>query len=287
MDRHRTANRAGIFSGWFLVTDMDGTLLRSDDRISEANLAALHRFAEAGGTFTVATGRMKGKVDPYIAQLPVTAPAILYNGSLVWDYEAGCLLWGETLPQGVGSLLEPIREAFPHIGIEVYTDDGGVYVAADHPMTARHQRHGVAARYGLGYQSMGWRKVSFLGDPAVLDTVERKLRRDGLTLPMTRAEPDFLDILPGDVNKGVALNRLTNQLGLDAARVVAVGNGQNDLEMLQQAAWGVAVANSHPSLFRAASRRGLHHDNDALADVVDWLEYTVLPWQELRQTAVR
>ena len=73
-------------TGILLASDMDGTLLDSRKRLSQANQSALENFVAAGGWFTVATGRMETSVKRYLPVLPLNAPAILYNGAVIYDF---------------------------------------------------------------------------------------------------------------------------------------------------------------------------------------------------------
>lgn len=68
-----------------LYSDLDGTLIR-DGAVSAANRKAIDTFLAAGGSFSIATGRSEETARLYAETLPLTAPAILYNGAAVYDY---------------------------------------------------------------------------------------------------------------------------------------------------------------------------------------------------------
>ena len=73
------------FSNVFLISDMDGTLINSKSQISTINKYALNEFTKAGGTFAVATGRTLHSCKQYIPELPINAPSIFYNGTILQD----------------------------------------------------------------------------------------------------------------------------------------------------------------------------------------------------------
>ena len=77
----------GIFDGYLLVSDMDGTLFDDNKEVSAENKAAIDRFMAGGGKFTVATGRMRLAVERYFSEITINAPAIMHNGALVYDFE--------------------------------------------------------------------------------------------------------------------------------------------------------------------------------------------------------
>ena len=87
----------GKFDGILLLSDMDGTLLNGSSTVSPENLSALRYFMAEGGRFSVATGRSKPGMEHFLESLPINAPAVIYNGAVVYDFEAGCPVWQRPL----------------------------------------------------------------------------------------------------------------------------------------------------------------------------------------------
>lgn len=77
----------GIFDGIILISDMDGTIINSDKKISERDKKAINYFKENGGLFTIATGRMLPSANRYVLDLDLSLPIILYNGGKIYDYK--------------------------------------------------------------------------------------------------------------------------------------------------------------------------------------------------------
>ena len=75
-----------LFEGKLILTDLDGTYLFDDHHISAENRAAVRYFMDNGGLFTVATGRSKAGMEHFFPELEINAPAILYNGSVIYDF---------------------------------------------------------------------------------------------------------------------------------------------------------------------------------------------------------
>ena len=67
----------GIFDGYLLVSDMDGTLLNSKGKLSEENKNAIEYFVDNGGEFTLATGRMLPSIKRHIHKMKVTLPVMI------------------------------------------------------------------------------------------------------------------------------------------------------------------------------------------------------------------
>lgn len=266
------------FKGILLVCDMDGTLLNSYNQISTENLMALNRFVDKGGLFTVATGRIETSVAHYLDSLPINAPAILYNGAMIYDFGTGQVLWDVRLPQQAAHVPQIILQSFPGLGVEIYKK-GKVYLSAENAWTLRHlQKEQISFERSPALENISepWQKVLLAGDPAEIDQVEIFLNQKNLPFMFVRSEEYFLEILPPGINKGAALLFLTRYLGLPPSRVVAVGDNPNDREMLETAGFGVAVGNAHVDIKKIASFCSSDNDQHAVAEVVSWMEQNML-----------
>ncbi len=261
-------------SGILLISDLDGTLLNSQHLISARNRSALKRFVAQGGAFTVATGRMEISVERYIPQLPLNIPAILYNGAMIYDFQTREALWMATLPRQIEGIIQSLVENFPGLGIEIYANSQ-IYLWAENALTKKHlRRENIPFKHPFSLKDIPepWQKVLLAWEPKKLEAPETYLLALKQPLDLMRSEAFFLEILPQNINKGSALERLIHYTGLDMTKVVALGDNPNDREMLQIAAVGIAVANAHPSLKGSATFSTCGHDNHAIAGVIDWIE---------------
>ena len=102
-----------------LITDMDGTFLPSSKIPSERTVAAVERFMQAGGRFSIATGRAIQAADQYFASVKVNAPIIMCNGGMVYDIKDKKQIYDVFLPQSVREITKEILDAHPWVGCEV------------------------------------------------------------------------------------------------------------------------------------------------------------------------
>ncbi|GCL71213.1 Cof-type HAD-IIB family hydrolase [Paenibacillus naphthalenovorans] len=271
-------NQSGLFSDYLLVTDMDGTLLNSEKDISPENLAAIERFTQHGGRFTLATGRIASSVRRYVNRLPVNAPVILSNGAVIYDYEREKSLWVRTLPASCRNVLKRVLERFPELGVEIYARDGHApYILQDNETTERHRRiEGFALQTIRLTDALSgpWIKILFAWEPAWLDEVAAAVNEltGDAEVVWVRSDDKYLEMLPQGATKGHALEQLSRQVGVPMERCVAMGDHLNDLEMIRRAGIGIAVANAHPKLLQSAVHSCKHHNEHAIADVIAWLE---------------
>ena len=107
-----------MFKDYLLVTDLDGTLLDSQKKISAENKAAIDEFINGGGIFTIATGRGYNMALPIMQMLKVNAPAIIFNGCAIFDFNKEEYLWQEFLKKDSREYVKAFV-CFPKIGCEV------------------------------------------------------------------------------------------------------------------------------------------------------------------------
>ena len=81
----------------------------------------------------------------------------------------------------------------------------------------------------------------------------------------------FIEISPAGVTKWSAVERLARSWGIEDAEICAVGDDVNDIPMIRAAGLGVAMGNALPAVKAAAQRIAPTHDEDGLAEVVEWL----------------
>ena len=221
--------------GRLFVFDLDGTLLGPDHRLPRETVEFLTHELVHRHKFTIATGRSLASTRPFLQELGVGLPAILYNGAVIYDPVVGKVLWESRLPLEMARGALKVARSFP-VHPEVYRDihDPNLYVDHITPAIVAFQR-----KEGLPAVEVG-DLLSFL------DFSPLKL------LLIVRSERDYLEVLPPGVSKGEGLRRLCRLLGVSPEEVVAVGDQLNDLGMLEVAGIGVAMAHAPEALRRRA-----------------------------------
>lgn len=270
----------GKFSGILLVSDIDGTLLRSDNSIGARNLEAVRRFQGLGGRFTLATGRMPASMGQVLGGIRLNAPAICYNGACIYDQEQARTLWEEALDEAALEVVAHVERSLPCSGIEIY-QGGRIHFGRVNTFVVEHIHYERIEDYCAPFHPVElraiprpWTKAIFCQDPEQTAHVKAHL----LASPFARhyqfvqSGPYYLELLPAGTSKGRALQELTRLLGQDMHRTIAVGDNENDAEMLRLAGLGIAVENATVSAKDHADLVTVHHEEDALHHIIDGLE---------------
>jgi len=208
--------------------------------------AALDAARADGVQVIVVTGRMFQSAKRYLTG---PEPVVCYQGALVADPTTGEFLLHVPIP------LPLAREAIAAIqnagfGLNCYVDDE-LYVERVTEEARRYADFQHIDLHTVG-PLLDWldrppTKLVVIGDPDELDVLSAELRthfRDGLFI--AKSLPFFLELAHPDVSKGSGLQFVADRLGFTAAETVAFGDGENDIELVDWAGYGVAVENAHP-----------------------------------------
>jgi Cof subfamily protein (haloacid dehalogenase superfamily) len=115
-------------------------------------------------------------------------------------------------------------------------------------------------------------KLILIDAPDTVDSLVDLMRRDyGQRLYITKTNPEYLEFMPLEANKGTALETLAGSLGIDRSETMAIGDGLNDLPMLEWAGVSVAMAGSAPEVLSAAGEIAPSAADDGVAVILDWL----------------
>lgn len=253
-----------------LITDLDGTLLTRSQQISPENEASIRQFRESGGLFTFATGRTEAAVAKFAKQLALDIPMILYNGARISHPVTGEVLYEEKMSLPLPLWERLLAATRSDVALLVYRD-GEVYAPVRNDLLIKHEhKDGVTCRpFQPKFMTEPFNKLLFIAETMErLKELESQVRAYGVACETVFSESNYLEILPPNVSKGAALDRLVRLLDLDDVYTVAVGDNLNDVTMLQLADMGIAVDNAHPDVKQAARRIGNHHEKHAISAVV-------------------
>ena len=234
-----------------VAMDLDRTILPPSLELSPAIVAAVAAVKRAGIVPVVATGRMFASARPFARELGIEAPLICYQGALVADPATGEWLYHR--PMDVALADEVIGQVETRgFHMNVYVNDE-LYVSELSGEALTYARHARLEAHPVGdlrrWLSRPTTKIVVVGEPEPLGQLEADLRGvfDG-RLFIAKSLPFFLEVAMPGVSKGAALRFVCERLEIEPAACIAFGDGANDVELLQDAGIGVAVADADPAL---------------------------------------
>ena len=253
-----------------VALDLDGTLFTDRQEISPANLAALSALRAAGLQIVLATGRTRNSVLPAIALLGLDTPGIYVQG-LVTHNGDGSIRRQQFLEAQIA------REVAETIGNEVSLV---AYSGTQTWVMSRDSNTELFVKYGEppprvcdSLAALAQRVP--INKFAALDVVNlSRMRELRVRLEQTfsgRAQvlqpglPAMVEVLPPGASKGGALRNLLQDMEVAPEHMLACGDGENDIEMLQLAGIGVAMGNANAAVRAAADYVTSRHDEDGVA----------------------
>ena len=260
-----------------IALDVDGTLLDPAHLLTPRTRAAILSAQRRGARICLATGKLLVSVRPLLAELAVGGVHITCNGAALMDAATGAPIasWPLSGAQAAEALAA-IRACAPKMGIAWYTTDA-IYTDAPHgPLdTTLAAYHEPALRHIARLDSSSIApplKFLMTGDqPGLRALLDGLLERIGATLTVTRTTSEFVEVMAPGVSKGVALHELIARLGVPREAVVAFGDGENDIQLLEAAGLGIAMANAMPALLPYAAETTLSNAEDGVAVALERL----------------
>ncbi len=258
-----------------VATDLDGTLVRSDETVSDYSITVLRKVREAGIAVAGVTGRGPRLIDLCRRDLPEADFFVLAQGAYVVDVrepgEPRVLrrerLAGAALAESLRRLeaqvgrLDVLIEAGDQPRDPLWGDPG---VAWPYPEWVPYQRELALA--GLVYK--GFAHAAHLSADELLEIARTVVPPE--LASATQAGLGYVEFTAPGVDKGSGLAVVAAELGVSAAQTLVFGDMPNDVSMFTWARWRrVAVANAHPEVLALADEVTASNDADGVAA---WLE---------------
>ena len=269
-----------------VALDLDGTLLDSAKRLSEANRAALADAAAKGVLIVPTTGRFFGMMPECIRDLPFVRYAITVNGAQVFDRATDAALVREEIPLDVALAVMRVLDRYDVI-YDCYRNNWGWMTeafkakAADYATDAHYLKMIAEFRRGVPELKAHLTATAAEGDvqkimlftrltadPAAMQAIADEVSAAFPSIKVTSSTWNNLEFNARTAHKGEALRRFAETQGLTLANCMAFGDGMNDLTMVEAAGVGVAMANAVDAVKRVAKVVTLSNDEDGVANIL-------------------
>lgn len=258
-----------------IVLDVDRTLLSDQNVLSERNKQALAAAQARGVRVMLATGKTFASCAELMATLNIQTPSVFVQGLVVHNPD-GAIRHQQTLDPMVVRRIVPYAESQGHLVVAVSgtrlmsksADSRSDFLATQYgepPVEAVGSLVNIAATQPIN-------KLLVIGNDGRAARAMRwqlDKQMDGkVHLVMTHVEQQ-VEVLPPSVSKGRTVAAVAKELGIPASKVLAVGDGDNDIEMIQFAGFGVAVGNASEGLKRVAKHVVASNNDSGVAEAVE------------------
>ena len=259
-----------------IAADLDDTLLDADSDLTPHTLTALRAAMATGCGVALSSGRMLEAMLPFARRIGVNAPMLLYNGAMLYDHNAESTLWAARIPWKTALGIARLTE---RMGLYIQLYPGkGYYCSEVTAHTAAYARQIHVEATPVHMPMSAWlernradmQKMLIIDTPEGADVAQAALREAfGTGASFLKSKAHYVEIAPLGVDKGRSLARLAELLGLSADEVMAFGDGQNDVPMLQYARFGYAMANACPQALACTAHVAPPNTDDGVARVIE------------------
>ena len=255
-----------------VISDVDGTLVTTQKRVTERTRAAVAALHARGIRFTVVSSRPPFGLRMLVEALGITTPVAAFNGGAIAS-PALQILEQRRIAPDVAREIVAFLEA-KRVGVWLFTgeewltrDLGGAHVS--HETITVQQRPRVVESFD-GLLDQAGKIVGVSNDFARLEAIEGEARAPFATrVTAVRSQPYYLDFVAPGVDKGLAVRELTPMIGVELSEVVTLGDMENDVPMFRQAGFSIAMGNASDAVKQQAQETTLTNDEDGFAAAVE------------------
>ena len=258
-----------------VASDIDGTILGHDGRISDRTVRAFHACRSAGVELVFVTGRPPRWLHPLEEQLGHTGTVICSNGAVVWDLEEDKVVSAQTMAiDDIFEIRRIIKNLRPTALFAAETLTGfhlepGFIENGSSELLSEFTPAPLAST--LTAEDAVVKFLAIVREGTADEFLAQVSPAVGNLASVTHSAPTvaMLELAVPGINKAVTLAEYAASLGIDASDVVAFGDMPNDIEMLRWAGQGYAMASGHPEAIRAAGQQAPHFDDDGVAQILE------------------
>jgi len=262
----------------FIGTDLDGTLLNSYSRISSKNVQAIRNAVNSGRTFAICSGRTLDSVNKFFNNdLKVPGYRVALNGAVVIDPEGTKIIDHPMNHKVVAEILK--RAEFNKFKVVLDGMNDAYIYDPNHNWTTyfegmSHRRIKAGSVHELmnlnNREDFDVYKVCFSCPPDRLGELQRKLESfASLPITISRSGNYYFEINEQDVTKLSALQRISGFANIPMTHFMCFGDYGNDLDMIKEVGYGVAMDNAIDRVKEVAWRVTSNNNDDGVAKMID------------------
>ncbi|WP_159979717.1 MULTISPECIES: Cof-type HAD-IIB family hydrolase [unclassified Novosphingobium] len=263
---HSSTHSIGLF-----ISDIDGTLVRSDKTLAPATVAAVKTLTEAGMPVSLISARPPSGILWIVRELCLAGPFGAFNGGTLFDSDGTVIVHRSLEPEVAEAMVGLVLEA----GITCWVFAEGQWFSTDiaDPHTEREVKSaGIEPTFVgdfRGRLALVDKIVGVSDDHAVIARLESEaLALVGDRATVARSQPYYLDITAAGANKGDGVARLAAAFGISLDAVAVIGDQMNDLPMFARAGMSIAMGQASDAVKSQAVYSTASADENGVAAAI-------------------
>lgn len=229
-----------------VALDIDGTLVDKNTKVHTSTIDIIKQIIDKGIIVTLSTGRMFPSAKAIANKFNINYPLIVYNGAEIRDPKDNGFYFSQYLPLDISKQIILFCEEY-NLYLQFYEGDSIIVKKiVDETRIDPDLEFAPCKEVGvlLNYDLQPSPKMMIVTKPQkTLETENLLLSKFKDKIHVTRSKPYLIEIIHPMVSKSKALEILANNLNIKQKEVIAIGDGDNDVEMIKWAGLGVSVGN--------------------------------------------
>ncbi len=225
-----------------VVSDLDGTLLNMESQITTYTKTTVKKLVSSGIEFAIATGRGRASAVKLKKDIGLDIYLICNNGANIYDKEERSIfekIIDKKTSQEIIKLLKERKVAYNgFIDDNFYRDE---YDKNDYSKRVDFMEHIL---FNIEDCPALHKIIIVENSDAILKINEELREKFSDVVEITISDPECIDIVPKECSKGNALKIIAQEMGIDMNRIMAFGDGENDLDMLRKVGHPVVMENA-------------------------------------------
>lgn len=259
-----------------VVSDIDGTLLNDNHELTESVKKEIRRIIDMGYKFVLASARPPFAISPIVKEIErESISTMCYNGALVFDKDQRIIVNNGIDSTLVSFYIQKMKKCFPSITINLYSNDKWYVEKLSKWTDLETKITDVVPEIEnftdlLTIHNIPIHKLLIIGEKDEVNRLFSYLDDFSHTeISVTLSKENYLEINSIHATKLKGIRKLNDQYGVDLDNTLAIGDSFNDLEMIQEAGIGVAMANSTEEVRRQASFVAKSNEENGLALILN------------------
>lgn len=252
-----------------VFSDIDGTLLTSSHQVTPDTRRKILELEKTGIPFVLVSARMPEGIIKIQEQIGNHGPIVCYSGGLILDPE-GEILYSRQISLSLAiEIKEVLGREYPGLCCNTYgygkcvvDDDQNLWVRREEAITALKALTGNLPKWFA--KDGGIHKFLVMGEPEEIGSAAVRLKAAYPQVNIALSTPSYLEIMDREVRKSEGVRILCDYYGITPAEAVAIGDGQNDIDMLKAAGCSYAMGNAPKEVRESAGHVTLDHDHEGL-----------------------
>ncbi len=250
-----------------VFSDIDGTLLSSEQRITPKTKYALGELKKNGIPFVIVSARSPGGIFSVMKENGISCPIISFSGALIMDESRKILYHNGFCKSDARRMLNFIENGSFDVAVNIYSPTRWITKDRSDPRIVREEQTvKIYAEEGTLDILDGDEicKILCIGEPNVISALEKSLKENFFDFEIVRSADFMLEIMQGGVNKAEAVKKLCEIWGVSPEDAAAFGDNYNDREMLLAVGNGYLMDNAPKELKAQIKKHTKDNNHDGI-----------------------